>query len=53
MVIMDWDDHHGKRTGEIAITNLLVLFVEHEELSSERFKSVVGLYSFIKCLLMM
>lgn len=35
----------------MVVTNLLVLFVGHGELSSETFRSVVGLLSFIKCLL--
>lgn len=47
MVIMDWDNHHSIGIGEAVITNLLVLFVEYEELSSDRFKSVVGLSLFI------
>lgn len=51
MVIVDWDDCHCIRTDEIVRTQLLVLFVEHEELSSDRLKSVVAPYSFIKCLL--
>lgn len=50
-MIMDCDDCHGMGTGEIVVTNLLVLFVGQEELSFERFRSGVGLHSFIKCLL--
>lgn len=48
---MDCDDCYGMGIGEIVVTNFLVLFVGQEELFFERFRSGVGFYLFIKCLL--